>query len=293
MAADYSLGLRSDEVTRVQMSIDERAAAFKRIADKYEISHWFQRQLLKLDGFEIVLVCDDSGSMRTQDYRDPRTNMQISRWNHLEKMISIIVEIGAVLDHGGVDVHFLNRPPLLNVTTPEVLHLEFLKEPTSGTPIVPVLSKLFAASEGEQRLIVLITDGEPTTLGGKSDVPAFKNLLPRMPDSDYLQIVACTTDRHTMEYLDDLDARVPRVDVTEDYAYEKRQIQNVQGASFSFTLGDYATKLLAGPVSPACDALDEYRIGSDDFERFAKRNRHAQTRQQYQGGASSGCCVLL
>ncbi|CAF3002394.1 unnamed protein product [Rotaria sp. Silwood2] len=44
---------------------DERMANFKHIVDRYEINHTFATKLRALEGYEIVFICDDSGSMNT------------------------------------------------------------------------------------------------------------------------------------------------------------------------------------------------------------------------------------
>ena len=45
-----------------------------------------------------------------------------------------------------------------------------------------------------------------------------------MLESDFLQIGVCTTNRSVVAYLNVMDEQFSRVDVTEDYAYEKKQI---------------------------------------------------------------------
>ena len=44
---------------------DERMQKFARLAGQYEISQTFASRLRQLEGFEIVFICDDSGSMGT------------------------------------------------------------------------------------------------------------------------------------------------------------------------------------------------------------------------------------
>lgn len=44
---------------------DERMQKFAQIAARHEISHNFASRLRQLEGYEIVFLCDDSGSMAT------------------------------------------------------------------------------------------------------------------------------------------------------------------------------------------------------------------------------------
>jgi len=44
---------------------EERMQKFVDIANRHEINHDFASRLRKLEGYEIVFLCDDSGSMAT------------------------------------------------------------------------------------------------------------------------------------------------------------------------------------------------------------------------------------
>lgn len=47
------------------MTADERMEKFAQIAGRHEINHQFASRLRQLEGYEIVFLCDDSGSMAT------------------------------------------------------------------------------------------------------------------------------------------------------------------------------------------------------------------------------------
>lgn len=67
------------------------------------------------------------------------------------------------MDSDGIDVYFLNRQPLLNVTNTETIKKAFNNRPQGGTPICGTLRKILAAKRTvsyEKKLVVLIaTDG--------------------------------------------------------------------------------------------------------------------------------------
>lgn len=78
--------------------------AFKAVCDRYEISEYFARKLKQLEGWEIVLILDDSGSMNTplKDQGGASAFAKsITRWDELKVTTSIIVDIGAVMDKDG------------------------------------------------------------------------------------------------------------------------------------------------------------------------------------------------
>lgn len=86
---------------------------FKSIAARYEISDYFALKLRQLEGFEIVLICDDSGSMSTPvrpGMSDKATPEAIraaafqpasTRWQELKQSVGIIVDLAAVMDKDG------------------------------------------------------------------------------------------------------------------------------------------------------------------------------------------------
>lgn len=47
------------------LTADERMQKFAQIANRHEISQNFASRLRQLEGYEIVFLCDDSGSMAT------------------------------------------------------------------------------------------------------------------------------------------------------------------------------------------------------------------------------------
>ena len=44
-----------------------------------------------------------------------------SRWAEMLHTVAIVAELAAVYDDNGIDVYFLNRPPLKNVTDASIL----------------------------------------------------------------------------------------------------------------------------------------------------------------------------
>lgn len=82
---------------------------FKAIAQRYEISDYFAQRLKQLEGFEIVLILDDSGSMNTplQNQAGGPFAPSMTRWDELKGTVGIIVDIAAIMDKDGLDVYFL------------------------------------------------------------------------------------------------------------------------------------------------------------------------------------------
>jgi hypothetical protein len=84
----------------------------------------------------------------------------------------------------------------------------------------------------------------------------------------YTTIVSCTDEDHTMEYLNNWDRTIPRLDVVDDFRNEKLEIIRAKGQQFRFSFGDYVVKSLIGSIDPEMDNMDEKR-------------------------AEDGCCTLI
>ncbi|CAF1383256.1 unnamed protein product [Rotaria sp. Silwood1] len=254
---------------------DERMADFQQLVDRYEINYTFAKKLRALEGYEIVFICDDSGSMNTPlgDLSGPFDKAP-SRWDELKQTVSIVVDIASVLDPDGVDVYFLNREPMFHVRNSSELIPVFALPPAGPTPIVPVLRRVLHDKQNEieerKLLILLATDGVPTDNQGHRDIRSFEYVLKheRKPINRIpVTIIACTDDDDCIGYLNDWDKKIPNLDVVDDYRNEKREIQARQGKQFPFSFGDYVVKILMGGVDSWFDDLDEKKVMTDGYGR--------------------------
>lgn len=255
---------------------------------KYEINECFAEKIRALEGYEIVIVIDDSGSMNTViDSQCPygRAN---TRWQELKITTSIVIEIATVLDHNGVDVYFLNREPILGVKSASELDYTFSIPPKGYTPIVATLRKIISKKSETPRLIIIATDGEPTDQRGQTNIPEFRRVLERERNrNDYVTILACTDNDDTMDYLNDWDVKIPHLDVVDDYVSEKKEILAVQGNSFPFSFGDYVVKALMGGVDSWFDNLDEVKVTRRDGTIIDNKGKAFNIRSNDQGSSSS------
>ncbi|KAJ3296411.1 hypothetical protein HK104_001640 [Borealophlyctis nickersoniae] len=244
---------------------------FRDLVQRNEISYKMAGKLRILEGFDIVVIVDDSGSMSTpctQPTRDPFAP-KITRWDELKQAVKIIVEIGSTLDSDGVDLYFLNRPNLRNVRHPDQIDQSFFDPPRGYTPIARTLRQVLTdkrhvlTSDGSKKLLIIIaTDGEPTDDVGnvnKQDLRRVLDYERRPIDSIHVTFVACTDDQNTMRYLNDWDKNVRHLDVVDDYFSERAEVLKAQGPGFPFSRGDWVCKILLGSIDPEVDALDERR----------------------------------
>ena len=95
---------------------------------------------------------------------------------------------------------------------------------------------------------------------GRVDIKGFKECLISRPNNVFTTILACTDEDNSMEYLNNWDKYIQRLDVVDDFRSERQEIRKSQGTYFHFTYGDYVVKSLIGSTDPSIDNLDESKF---------------------------------
>jgi len=206
----------------------------------------FWQDLQSLIGWDIVLICDDSGSMSTRTENG-------TRWQELKRSVELLVNLCCALDSDGIDVLFLNRRGKHNVTSMAQVADLFKAEPSGSTPLAKALSEALGRKTEKPMLVILATDGVPDSM------ERFVAALEARPDDVYVSLLACSDNDDEVGYLNALDDRLPRLDVLDDYHSERREVQRVQG-NVDYTLGDHCARMLLGAVFDKYDKLDEVRF---------------------------------
>jgi hypothetical protein len=233
---------------------------FGEVVDKYHISNYFALKLRQLEGYDITIICDDSGSMSCPVINPSSPFEPVeTRWSEAQKSLKIIVDIASIFDSDGIDIYYLNRKPIKSVRSAQDLESRrgFSSPPSGSTPLGKILAQVLKDKalmvKEKPVLIIIFTDGEPDNLN--EFVSNLKNRSPieRIP----ICIVACTDDDKSIGYLDKLDKKIKYLDVCDDFLSETKQIKKIQGSAFSFTFGDYIVKILLGSIDHSLDQLDE------------------------------------
>lgn len=255
---------------------------FTELCMSYEISALFAPHLRALAHYKVVLICDDSGSMKAQ------TEGQQTRWGELCQFVKTVFSVTEAIENSPLDVYFLNRGAVMNVQQLVQITEAFSAPPKGWTPIVPVLRQALNQAcpvHYQGRLFIICTDGEPTDEENRANTNQLKQVLlyERRP-TDYVNFLACTADDDAIGYLNEWDNAIARVDVSDDYQSERREVLRAQGSQFRFSYGDYVVKALMGSVVPELDRLDEAP---------SRWTKNATTPQNYgvstQCGPQNGC----
>lgn len=241
-----------------------KLAKLTAVLDRFEISIAEANDLVALEDYEIVIIADDSGSMKRAAAPPERRQLgtpSASRWDELQETVALIVELGCCFDASGVDIFFLNRAPVKNVTGPSdpKFMSAFRAPPCGGTPLTEMLAKVASQCGGERPvLLFILTDGEPD--GGKQRFCKELTRLVKRQSTCYkyrVQIMACTGDEDAVGWLDAVDREFQEVDVTDDYYSEMLQVLKDARKIHKFTRGDWCMKAMLGPISTKFDGWDE------------------------------------
>lgn len=264
---------------------ENRLEKFKNIITKYDINYDFAFRLRAIEGFEVVMILDDSSSMYTPSIDRNQANLSPfsqlpTRWDELKHVVSIVVDLASTLDPDGIDIYFLNRPALLHVSDSSQLNETFSRLPNGPTPITRVLHEVLNIKRPQihdRKLLILIaTDGLPTDDNGQNDLKRLEKVLrtERYPSMEriYITFIACTNDLQSVGYLNRFDKAIPNIDVLDDYQSERAEILAVQGKNFPFSYGDYVVKILMGSIDRWFDKLDEKKIKLTNIDAQRQNN---------------------
>lgn len=244
-------------------SLPTEISKFDQLVKRHELKPPVPQQLRSvLTDCKIVLLCDDSGSMRNpvvEEGNDPFAAQKITRWSELKKLASVIVEFITAVNDEGLDIHFLNRDTKYGVKDMTGLQQVFANQPDGNTPLIRALRKIYGqyigSLAGKQLLIVVVTDGEPTD-GNRDDLYwALKDIT--VGGNVHVSFAECTDNEEDMEYLDAWDGRIKNFDNTDDYRAELRRVKRAQGPSFKFDYTDYVIKILLATFIRSYFNLDQ------------------------------------
>ncbi|KAJ9458781.1 hypothetical protein DIPPA_24411 [Diplonema papillatum] len=231
------------------------------VLQKHNITIVHADDLLVLLEYDVVLICDDSGSMQCSAVPANSNAPPRSRWEELKRTVAQIIEIASCLDDNGIDIHFLNRDSIYNVPGTEDSRFiqAFSKGPSGSTPLVGTLERVVKETKGTKPvLLVAATDGAPNE-GARAFERSVRGILDKSctPHTFKIQVMVCTPNDSEVEWLNTLDCKLDGFDVTDDYESEKRQVLKMNKKLKVFRKSDYIVKALLGPILTRFDRQDE------------------------------------
>jgi hypothetical protein len=254
----------------------------KDILIRYDVQIADTKDLLVLQNYDIVVIADDSGSMKR------RTDLG-TRWSELKDTLGLLIEIAVCFDADGIDVYFLNRDDIKGVRSARDPRLEsaFARGPSGRTPLAETINRMLREQSFTKPLLILVaTDGLPDGSLWDSGVrrveKEIRNSINDPRKRVHYQMLPCSDKDEDIAWMNDLDEKFKEVDTTDDYETEKAEVLRV-GLARKFDRSDWIMKALLGPVSKKYDAWD---IGA---HRTVKGSSNSEDTED--GLCQTGCCV--
>lgn len=229
------------------------------LSDKYKIDRNLVERLHILEEFEIIILCDDTGSMNMCNHNSEKTP-----WEKLKEIVKIILHIGTVFDDNGVDVYFVRRPTLFNVTDPKIIDQSFIDNPKRYGSLTPMLQHIFQLPESEvgydKKLLVFIaTDGSLTDELNENTLSSLEKVMreERQSDTTHVMFLLCNNNSNSIEYFSKWTHDMENVSVTGTYQTTQEIVRRSQGYDHPFSFGDYVVKTLLGAVDAEIDTISE------------------------------------
>lgn len=251
----------------------QQKARFDDFVKQHELTKKVSDQLYYvLTNCEIVLICDDSASMQQVMREDggqqnnKNTANQTTRWTELRKLAAEVIKFVTATNPNGLDIYFLNRATIQNVTGINGLQTVFSEKPTGATPLLGKLRQVYndklniINTTNKQLLIIVLTDGQASD-GNLDDL---RRLLQQMTSNNkvHISIADCTDNEQEMEFYDELDNQVRNFDNTDSYRAELEKIKRIQGQQFKFDYTDYVIKILLASHVRWYFNLDQYNANT-------------------------------
>jgi len=231
---------------------------FAQLCKSHEMPPQVADQLAKvLATCEIVMLCDDSGSMGTT-ISEAGTGKSTTRWLELKRFAAVVIDYVTSINENGMDLYFLNRGVVRGVKGLQGLQEVFSKDPGGGTPLCGALDAIYKDKASlitpqRQLLCIVVTDGEPSD----GSTEQLCNAIRRKPQGCHLSFAECTDRPEDMDYLDELDRSIPNFDNTDDYREEAIKVKRRMGQNFKFDFNDYVIKVLLATFYKQYWGLDQ------------------------------------
>mmetsp|Transcript_7294 Transcript_7294/g.21542 ORF Transcript_7294/g.21542 Transcript_7294/m.21542 type:complete len:298 (+) Transcript_7294:1283-2176(+) len=214
--------------------------------------------LMSIAGTDVVVVADDSGSMNCVANPENHMNPQ-TRWEELRTTLIKLAHMLLVVDHtDGFHVQFLNDPTWHEVHTKQHVEALFMgRRPGGRTPLAERLRPILDGSwhpkghSSETEVILLVmTDGEPSdcTFDG------LKQLVQQKVANVFVTFLMCTEEDDVVDQYNKYLDHIPGVDITDDYASEKKEVEAL-GRKLSYY--KWLAKATLGGKMPKYDKMDE------------------------------------
>ena len=222
-----------------------------------------------------VFLIDDSGSMQTRVIIPQQSGPSIitTRWEELQSSLLTAFKLIKDLCNDGIDIYFLNRIPLLNVTNIEQIHSIFTTKPSGSTPLFKTLRAIYDKYKdySVNISITIWTDGLPNPDDVINAHNVFKLFYPKNKTTKFgICIILCTDEENVLILYKKYDKKYP-LNVLDDYKTEMDNIHKIQKELISINQETYFALVFITPWCPELDSLNEKQISKAKLRLIADK----------------------
>ncbi|WVQ93606.1 hypothetical protein IAU59_000681 [Kwoniella sp. CBS 9459] len=241
-----------------------QSGVLAKVAQEWRMPLELASDLVKLALFDVILYCDDSGSMAFEQGGE--------RIDDLKLIISRVAYATSLFDHDGIQVRFMNSRVEGNGITSEAQALQLVNQvkfsgltPLGTSMWQKILQPLVLAPAAQNRLqkpvvVIAITDGTPA---GENRNEIEKVILRTDgelkrtrygPDAISYQFAQVGDDMKAMKFLEELDNHPViggLIDCTSNFEAEQAEMMRKSGIDLTPEM--WLVKLLMGPIDSSYD----------------------------------------
>lgn len=247
-----------------------QSGALDKISQQWRLPRELAFDLVKISLFDVVLLCDNSGSMQFEQGGE--------RIDDLKMILSRVTFATSLFDHDGIEIRFLNGQIEGNHVNSEaqatqlVQQVKFSGLTPLGTALdQKILQPMLLNPVRSQQLrkplmIIVITDGAPAGEPADTVFNVILRASEELKRSRYgldalsMQFAQVGDDMKAQEFLSSLDSHPavgPLIDQTGNFEAEQEQMQRTTGEQLDPNL--WLMKLMLGPIDSSYDTKDERR----------------------------------
>ncbi|EZG66929.1 RfeF [Gregarina niphandrodes] len=252
----------SQSLSMLAQQLEQKSGRVQQLAQKWKLSGEIQNDLYQLALYDVIMLCDDSGSMAFEE--------QGERIEDLKMTVSYVAEATALFDSDGICVRFLNSTQEGNgIAEPSqvqqlISSVRFQGLTPMGTSLDQkvlqpfVYSALKSNSFTKPLLVIILTDGSPA--GEPYD--KIMQVLNQVHQTSGGVGVAVSfaqigSDQQAQKFLHEIDVHTgfgSMVDCTSSYELEQAEMSR-KGVDLQPEV--WIAKLLLGAIDASYDKLDE------------------------------------
>ena len=243
----------AQDIRVIQMGMGQdklnKSVKYLELIKEYNLSKEISEQLYYvIANYEIILICDDSTSMKNVIKNSNSDQNPPTRWSELKKLVTSIIMFSTLINDE-MDIYFQNRGVIKNVKSITEVQEVFSCEPSGDIRLLEAIRKVYDDKKylltlNDQRLLIVILTSDKPSDGSTEELKSMLKNITSNPNV-HVSIADCTDNDTHMEWLNELDGQIKNYANTDSYTVELTKVKTTnQGQDFKFYRDHYVIEVL-------------------------------------------------